>query len=68
MKSTLMSSLQSVIRVMIKFLLTFSETNFMKLPKATKFVKFVALKKAPQGTAETQLFTSLNSLNNPDSW
>ena len=45
MKSALMSSLQSVICVTIEFLLTFSETNFMELPKATKFVKFVALKK-----------------------
>ena len=45
MKSTLMPSLQSVICVTIEFLLTFSETNFMELLKATKLVKFVALKK-----------------------
>ena len=42
-KSTLVSSLQSAIRVMIEFLLIFGETNSWKSPKSTKSAKFIAL-------------------------
>ena len=36
-ESTLVSSLQSAICVMIEFLLIFSETNFMEVPKIHEF-------------------------------
>ena len=44
-KSTLVSSLQSAIRVTIEFPPLVGETNFVESPKFTKSAKFVALKK-----------------------
>ena len=44
-ESTLVSSLQSAIHVMIEFLLNFGETNFVKVPKIHEIYKVVALEK-----------------------
>ena len=47
-ESTLVSSLQSEIRVTIEFLLMLGETNFVKVPSpCTKSVKILGLEKAP---------------------
>ena len=44
-ESTSVSSLQSAICITIKFPLIFGETNFVKVPKSTRSMKFVALEK-----------------------
>ena len=53
-KSTLVSSLQSAVCVMIEFLLIFGETNFVEVLKSTKSAKIVAHEK---GALRYQILT-----------
>ena len=57
-ESTLVSSLLTAICVTIEFPLIFGETNFVQVPKSTKSVKFVALKKAPYPNVYVTYFPS----------